>query len=52
MYSNGSAVPATVRPRPKTANSAAMSPRVQPAPQWLTPVAMVAQPGLSGGSSS
>ena len=48
MYSAPSAAPAIVRPSAKTANSEITSPRVHPAPQWLTSMAIVAHHGRSG----
>ena len=46
MYSANNLSPAIVTAKAKTANSATMSPSVQPAPQWLTPVAVIAQVGF------
>jgi len=39
MYSDGSARPSSFQPDAKTIQAPMMSPRVQPAPQWLTPMA-------------
>jgi hypothetical protein len=48
MYSANSTRPATVSAKAKITHSEIRSPKVQPEPQWLTSIAIVAQRGLAG----